>query len=77
VHADEAAGWNILHASYPMKPVNHSVEYKSDDDVCDKGPDPDSDPATWTDFVRRINLMTWRERAKSRKSGVGAHRDGC
>jgi transposase-like protein len=31
VHADEAAGWNILHASYPMKRVNHSVEYKSDD----------------------------------------------
>jgi transposase-like protein len=31
VHADEAAGWNILHASYPMKRVNHSVEYKSED----------------------------------------------
>jgi hypothetical protein len=27
VHADEAPGWNILHASYPMKRVNHSVEY--------------------------------------------------
>jgi transposase-like protein len=34
VHADEAAGWNILHASYPMKRVNHSVEYKSDDGAC-------------------------------------------
>ena len=31
VHADEAAGWNILHASYAMKRVNHSVEYKSED----------------------------------------------
>jgi hypothetical protein len=34
VHADEAAGWNILHASYPMKRVNHSVEYKSEDGAC-------------------------------------------
>jgi transposase-like protein len=31
VHADEAPGWNILHASYPMKRVNHSFEYKSED----------------------------------------------
>jgi hypothetical protein len=31
VHADEAAGWNVLHASYPMKRVNHSQEYKSED----------------------------------------------
>jgi transposase-like protein len=31
VHADEAAGWNVLHASYPMKRVNHSIEYKSED----------------------------------------------
>lgn len=34
VHADEAAGWNILHASYPMKRVNHSVEYESEDGAC-------------------------------------------
>ena len=34
VHADEAGSWNILHASYPMKRVNHSVEYKSDDGAC-------------------------------------------
>jgi transposase-like protein len=34
VHADEAAGWNILHASYPMKRVNHSIEYKSEDGGC-------------------------------------------
>jgi transposase-like protein len=31
VHADEASGWDILHASYPMMRVNHSVEYKSED----------------------------------------------
>jgi transposase-like protein len=34
IHADEAAGWNILHASYPMKRVNHSVEYKGEDGAC-------------------------------------------
>jgi transposase-like protein len=31
VHADEAGGWDILHGSYPMMRVNHSVEYKSED----------------------------------------------
>jgi hypothetical protein len=31
VHADEAAGWNVLHASYPMKRVNHTQEYRSED----------------------------------------------
>ena len=34
VHADEAGGWDILHASYPMKRVNHSVEYKGEDGAC-------------------------------------------
>ena len=34
IHADEAGGWNVLHASYPMKRVNHSVEFKSADDAC-------------------------------------------
>jgi len=34
VHADEAGAWNILHASYPMKRVNHSVEFKADDGAC-------------------------------------------
>lgn len=33
-HADESGAWNILHASYPMKRVNHSVEYKSEDGAC-------------------------------------------
>jgi transposase-like protein len=34
VHADESGEWNILHASYPMKRVNHSVEFKSEDGGC-------------------------------------------
>ena len=34
VHADELGEWNILHASYPMKRVNHSVEFKSEDGGC-------------------------------------------
>src|SRR3984893_12645241 len=31
VHADEASGWDPLHASYDMRRVNHSAEYVSDD----------------------------------------------
>lgn len=34
VHADENGEWNILHASYPMRRVNHSVEFKADDGAC-------------------------------------------
>jgi hypothetical protein len=34
VHADESGGWNILHASYPMLRVNHSVEFKSEEGGC-------------------------------------------
>ena len=34
VHADESGEWNILHASFVMKRVNHSVEFKSDDGAC-------------------------------------------
>jgi transposase-like protein len=34
VHADEASGWDILNASYPMKRVNHSVEFKSEEGGC-------------------------------------------
>lgn len=34
VHADEAGAWNILHASYPMKRVNHSMDFKADDGAC-------------------------------------------
>ena len=34
VHADKLGAWNVLHASYPMKRVNHSVEYKGEDGAC-------------------------------------------
>jgi transposase-like protein len=34
IHADESGAWNVLLASYPMKRVNHSVEYKGDDGAC-------------------------------------------
>jgi transposase-like protein len=34
IHADEAAGWDRLHASYPMLRVNHSREFKSEAGAC-------------------------------------------
>jgi ISXO2-like transposase domain len=34
VHADESGEWNILHASFPMKRVNHSIEFVSEDGAC-------------------------------------------
>jgi transposase-like protein len=34
VHADEAGAWNVLHASFPMRRVNHSVEFKSAEGAC-------------------------------------------
>ena len=34
VHADESAAWDVLHASFPMLRVNHSVEYKSEEGAC-------------------------------------------
>lgn len=34
IHADEAAGWDILLASYEMRRVNHSREFKGDDGAC-------------------------------------------
>ena len=34
VHADETGAWNVLHASFPMWRVNHSVEFKSVEGAC-------------------------------------------
>lgn len=34
VHADESGEWNILHASFVMRRVNHSVEFKAEDGAC-------------------------------------------
>jgi hypothetical protein len=31
VHADESNAWERLHASYDVRRVNHSVEYKAED----------------------------------------------
>ena len=30
VHADEGSGWNVLHASYDMRRINHSIAYSLD-----------------------------------------------
>lgn len=34
VHADEGAAWDVLHASFVMKRVNHSIEFKAEDGAC-------------------------------------------
>jgi transposase-like protein len=34
VHADESSAWDILHGSFPMKRVNHSIEFASEDGAC-------------------------------------------
>jgi transposase-like protein len=34
VHADEATGYDALHALYEMKRVNHQIEYKGDNGEC-------------------------------------------
>jgi transposase-like protein len=34
VHADEAGAWDIMHASFAMKRINHSREFKSEDGAC-------------------------------------------
>ena len=34
VHADEASHWDKLTAAFPIKRVNHAVEYKADDGAC-------------------------------------------
>jgi transposase-like protein len=34
VHADESGAWERLHASYDMRRVNHSVEFKAEDGAC-------------------------------------------
>lgn len=34
IHADESRAWDVLHAHYDTRRVNHSVEYKSADGAC-------------------------------------------
>jgi transposase-like protein len=34
IHADEARGWDTLHAHYDMRRVNHSAEFMSENGAC-------------------------------------------
>lgn len=34
IHADEARGWDTLHANFDMRRVNHSVEFMSKEGAC-------------------------------------------
>lgn len=50
VHADEAAGWDRLHAHYEMRRVNHSVEFKAEDGAC----------TNWAEsFFSRLRRAEW------------------
>jgi hypothetical protein len=80
VHADESAAWDILHASFPMKRVNHSVEYMADDGACT------NQAESYFSRLRRAemgtdhhiggrhlgaysNEMAWRENNRRRSNG--------
>ena len=80
VHADESAAWDILHASFPMKRVNHSVEYLADDGACT------NQAESYFSRLRRAemgihhhiggrhlgaysNEMAWRENNRRRSNG--------
>ena len=39
IHADESPAWNVLHAGFAMKRINHQDGYRIDD-VCTNGADP-------------------------------------
>jgi transposase-like protein len=80
VHADERAAWNVLHASFPMMRVNHSVEYSADDGACT------NQAESYFSRLRRAemgihhhigsrhlgaysNEMAWRENNRRRSNG--------
>ena len=80
VHADESAAWDILHASFPMKRVNHSVEYMAEDGACT------NQAESYFSRLRRAemgihhhisgrhlgaysNEMAWRENNRRRSNG--------
>jgi hypothetical protein len=50
VHADESGAWDALHASYPMLRVNHSREFKGDDDACT------NQAESWFSRLRRAEM---------------------
>ena len=80
VHADESAAWDILHASFAMKRVNHSVEYMAEDGACT------NQAESYFSRLRRAemgihhhisgrhlgaysNEMAWRENNRRRSNG--------
>jgi hypothetical protein len=80
VRADESAAWEILHSSFPMKCVNHSVEYMTDDGACTSQAESyfSAMPRTEMGIHHRIggwhlgadtNEMTWRETHPRRSNG--------
>lgn len=80
VHADESGEWNILHASYPMKRVNHSVEFKGEDGGCTNQAESYFSRLRRAEFGihHRIsghrlqayaNEMAWRENHRRRSNG--------
>jgi len=50
VHGDESGAWDALHASYPMLRVNHSREFKGDDDACT------NQAESWFSRLRRAEM---------------------
>jgi transposase-like protein len=81
VHTDEAGAWDALHASYPMKRVNHSREFKSKDGACT------NEAESWFSRLRRAemgihhrisgeylyqyaNEMAWREYHRREPNGL-------
>jgi hypothetical protein len=81
VHADESGAWDALHASYPMLRVNHSREFKGEDDACT------NQSESWFSRLRRAeygihhrisgqylyqyaNEMAWREDRRREPNGL-------
>jgi ribosomal protein L37AE/L43A len=81
VHADEASGWDALHASYDMRRVNHSKEYVGEDGASV------NQAESWFSRLRRAefgihhrisgqylyqyaNEMAWREDRRREPNGL-------
>jgi hypothetical protein len=81
IHADEGSGWDLLHASYDTRRVNHSVEYVADDGA------NVNQAESWFSRLRRAeygvhhrisgsylhqyaNEMAWREDARREPNGL-------
>jgi hypothetical protein len=81
INADEAGGWDALHASYETRRVNHSVEYVTEDGT------NTNQAESWFSRLRRAqygihhrisgrhlqqyaNEMAWREDARREPNGL-------